>query len=81
MRDQTHRLHLTDAEREQAVTLIGILIKIIHSKAPRQIEHALVYAGEFLLTRGNRDRTPGGFERKRKLLLEIANDCRQAVQS
>ena len=81
MAGNPNRPILSDAEREQALAVISIAVKIIHDRVPWQLEHALLSAGEFLLTRGNRDRTPGGFKRKRELLLNIVDDCRSAVQS
>jgi len=70
---------LTESERQQAITLAAVLIKVLDGRAPFEVERHILDAADWLLTPAGERRLHRGTWMKRAMLLHIADA--QAVQS
>jgi hypothetical protein len=77
----TDHRHLTRDERQQALALIGIAVKICHGRVPHKVETSLHDIGEFLLHYGEaKNRLPKrGFHDKRASLIAFADQAERVA--
>jgi hypothetical protein len=76
----THR-HLTRDERQQALALVGIVVKIVNGRVPLKVEQALHDIGGFLQHYGEaNNRLPQrGFHQARENMLAIADHAERVA--
>jgi hypothetical protein len=70
---------LSEPERQQAITLAAVLVKVLDGRAPLEVERHILDAADWLLTPAGERRQHRGMWMKRAMLLHIADA--QAAQS
>jgi hypothetical protein len=77
----TDHRHLTRDERQQALALVGIVVKIINGRVPLKVEHALHDIGLFLQRYGqaNNCLRKQRFHDVRENLIAIGDQAERAA--
>ena len=77
----TDHRHLTRDERQQALALVGIVVKIINGRVPHKVEASLHDIGLFLQRYGEANNRLGqfAFHQARENMLAIADQAERVA--